>query len=101
MQRHTCLCRTLQTHGNQLIKPITEDSTHNIDVVSRARNCEVLAVMRETQVRDRLSGIKCQLALRGELNKGKTHSHTVIVRAAIHSLVSNRFTIESNPPEAR
>ena len=76
-------------------------STHNIDVVSCARNREVLAIMREAQVRDRLSGIKCQLTLRGELNKDKTHSHTVIVRAAIHSLVSNKFTIESNPPEAR
>ena len=55
VQRHTRLCRTLQHQFSNSSRRKRKSGAYDVDVVSCACNREVLAVVREAQVRDGLS----------------------------------------------
>jgi len=72
--------------------------THNVDIRARVGDSQILSVMRKAQPVDRMA---VRDVRRREMKQGEiTHSQQVMVLAHIHSVTSNRFTIESCPPDA-
>jgi hypothetical protein len=73
--------------------------TYNVNVGSCTRYSEEFAIMREAQIIDTVSTRgQCPL---GYANGWTSYSQAVIVLATIQSLISNKLTIESRPPEAK
>lgn len=82
-----------------VVRKVITVKPHYINICACVGNGQILSVMGEAQ------GVDC-MAIRVMRSHGwtpcgqNTYSQQVMVRAHIHSVTSNRFTMESCPPDA-
>lgn len=78
------------------------ESTYNVDVIACVGNRNEFSVVREAERGDGMTVRNLdQRRISVEYLGDKTYSHAVMVRTHTHSDTSNKFTIESLPPDAR